>query len=369
MNDYIITFKGESDIQLLEKYGAQNIYVPQHLSFISLCKLDDQQIERLKNEKSVLAVEKDKVDRLPNDVFDEESGQGHSYAIDLSEVKRFHELGFKGQGVKVAIFDSGVQKHEDLVIAGGINAHDPSKPYDANLDNGHGTKVAGIIGMQDNGKGYLGVAPECELYAVRIDNGNGSDNGTQWSEQIIGMNWAIENNIDVINCSFSGVNDSVARRAAFKAAHDAGIAIFCSAGNRQGNYDLSISRIFYPSKYPFVITVANINPDKTRYSSSSVGRYIDFAAGGVNVTTTDIDTSKEVSSKYSRGTGTSYAAPVVAGIYCLYKNMFPNDSREKLLQRMYVNAERIGSPCFFGAGIPKFPDIVHENIVINERVF
>src|SRR5699024_11757245 len=92
-------------------------------------------------------------------------------AIDMIEVKKFHEEGITGKGVKVAVLDSGIQKHEDLKISGGYNAYNKNLPYDANLASAHGTKVAGVIGMQDNNKGNLGVAPGCELYAVRIEIG------------------------------------------------------------------------------------------------------------------------------------------------------------------------------------------------------
>lgn len=366
MKNCIVTFKGTANLRLLDKHNVKDIYVPQYIPNLVLCKLDDDQIKHLRNEKDILAVELDDADSI-DDTFDE-SSQEHSYAIDLMEVKRFHDLGFKGQGVKVAVFDTGIQKHEDLVIVGGINAFDQTKPFDADIANAHGTKVAGVIGMQDNDKGYLGVAPECELYAVRLDDGSGSNGGAQWSEQIVGMNWAIENDIDVINCSFSGTSDSVSRRQAFKAAHDAGITIFCSANNRQGDYDLNIDRVFYPAIYPFVITSANINQDKSRYKSSSVGPSINFASGGVNITSTSIDSNNGVSSNYASGTGTSYASPAVAGMFALYKQMYPHESREKVLQRMYVNTEKIGNIRYFGAGIPKFPDNNYENIIMNESL-
>lgn len=363
MKDYIVTFKGDSNLLLLDKYGASSVYVPKNLSFIALCKLDDDKAIQLKSEKEILSVEKDVFDDFAQD---ESGGQGISYTIDLSEVKKFHAIGIKGKGVKVAIFDSGCQKHEDLIIKGGINAFNQSESYH-NAYNSHGTMVAGIIGMQDNDKGYLGIAPDCDLYIVKLDDNAGSNNGSRWSEQIIGMNWAIENDIDVINCSFSGFQDSVARRAAFKKAYDAGIAIFCSAGNKQTGITKTIDTIGYPSRYPFVITSANVNSDKTHRPSSCVGSRINFASGGVDIPSTTTDSSKEVSDKYRTGTGTSYSSPSVAGIYALYKQMFPNDTRDKILERMYRNAEKVGNSWETGAGIPKFPNMDYKNITLKSR--
>src|SRR5699024_6089391 len=111
-----------------------------------------------------------------------------SYAYDFMDVKKFHDEGLKGQGIKVAVMDSGIQKHTDLIIKGGVNTYNNSLPYDANLNNSHGTKVAGIIARKDGG-----IATECDLYAIRIDDGVSNTNNTQWSEQEVGMDWAISN--------------------------------------------------------------------------------------------------------------------------------------------------------------------------------
>src|SRR5699024_4687614 len=286
-----------------------------------------------------------------------------SYAYDFMDVKKFHDEGLKGQGIKVAVMDSGIQKHTDLIVKGGVNTYNNSLPYDADLNNSHGTMVAGIIGSQS-----MGIAPDCDLYAIRIDDGVSTVNNTQWSEQIDGMDWAISNGMDVVICSFSGYTESTQRKEAFKRAYDAGIAIFCSAGNKQSGYPLSVDRIGYPSRYPFVVTTANIDENKTRYPLSCVGSRLNFANGGVNVRTTTIDKSNAISNRFGTGLGTSYANPATAGLYVLYKQKYPNDSREKILQRMYINAENIGDSWEYGAGIPKYPNISHKNIVINRRV-
>lgn len=284
-----------------------------------------------------------------------------SYAYDFMNVQKFHDLGIEGQGIKVAVMDSGVQQHVDLNIKGGFNAFDDSIPYDSEIKASHGTAVAGIIGMRGGG-----IAPACDLYAIRVDDSTGSNAGNRLSEHVIGIDWAIDNDIDVIVCSFSSVNDTKERRDAFKRAHEAGIAIFCSANNRQGSEPLTVDTMRYPARYPFVVTSANIDSDKKRYSSSSVGPQINFSSGGVNVTTTTSDNSSSVSNKYRTGTGTSYANPAVAGVYVLFKQMYPNDSRDKILQRMYVSAENLGNPWEYGAGIPRFYN-GHKNILIWSR--
>lgn len=285
-----------------------------------------------------------------------------SYAYDFMDIKEFHDLGIKGQGVKVAVMDSGIQKHTDLIVKGGVNTYNKSSPYDADLNNSHGTMVAGIIGSQS-----MGIAPECDLYAIRIDDGVSTVNNTQWKEQIDGMDWAIANDMDVVICSFSGYTESTQRKEAFKRAHDAGIAIFCSAGNRQTGYPLSVDRIGYPSRYPFVVTTANIKSDKKRYSTSCVGTRLNFSSGGDSVMSTSIDKNNDVSNIFRSGTGTSYANPAVAGMYCLYKNKYPELDRDEIIHSMVLNAEKIGDPFLYGSGIPKYPQKKHKKIIINSR--
>lgn len=286
-----------------------------------------------------------------------------SYAYDFMNIKEFHDLGIKGQGVKVAVMDSGIQKHEALTIAGGFNAFDSSIPYDADINNSHGTMVAGVVARKDGG-----IAPDCELYAIRIDDGESNTNNTQWAEQIAGMDWAIANDMDVVICSFSGYTESTARREAFKRAHDSGIAIFCSAGNRQSGYPLTVDRLGYPARYPFVVTSGNIEENKERYPLSCVGRNLNFSNGGVSVRTTTIDKNNEISSRYGTGLGTSYANPATAGMYVLYKQKYANESRDKLLQRMYINAENIGDSWIYGSGIPKYPTTDFRSVYIKRRV-
>lgn len=285
-----------------------------------------------------------------------------SYAYDFMNIKEFHDLGIKGQGVKVAVMDSGIQKHEDLTIAGGINAFDSSIPYDADINNSHGTKVAGVIASSQ-----IGIAPECELYAIRIDDGSSSVNNTRWEEQRLGIDWAINNKIDILVCSFSGYTESYDRMLSFKKAYDNGIAIFCSAGNKQTGYDTSIDRIGFPSNYPFVITTGNIRNDKSRYPSSCVGQAVNFSNGGTSINTTTTDSDNNISNKYSNGTGTSYANPATASIFALYKQMFPNRSNNYIINLMHKNAEYLGDRRHYGSGIPKFPTSEFKKITMNRR--
>src|SRR5699024_1703738 len=99
---------------------------------IATCKLDKNYAVELSAHNEILSIEADNIT-----TFD---AQTKSYAFDLMEVQKFHDLGITGKGVKVAILDTGVQQHEDLIIKGGYNAYDSKIPYDKDLVNNHGTR-------------------------------------------------------------------------------------------------------------------------------------------------------------------------------------------------------------------------------------
>ena len=362
MNKYMIVFKDEVSDSILNRYGCKNVEKMKHMKRLCVCNMSDEDAQRMSEDSDILSVEIDGYDSTDDEDVRHETSET-SYAFDLMNIKEFHKKGITGKGFKVGVLDTGVQKHENLKISGGVNAYDSSKPYDGDLASGHGTRVAGVIASQGSNNGVLGIAPDVELYAIRIDDGNGGINRTIWSSQIKGINWAIEKGLDAVNCSFSSTTESKSRREAFEAAHKAGIAIFCSAGNTQPSGDEESYNVVFPSKYPFVNTTANITDKKERYYNSSIGRNINFANGGTLIPSTTIDINNEISKNYSKGTGTSYASPATLGIYILYKQMY-GESREKTLQRMSVNTENLGDPKKYGAGLPKYPTENYENIII-----
>ena len=365
MHKYLIVLKEESDLSFLEEYNASNIEV--HMKVIVFAHMEESDALKLKNHDLVESIEEDgteSTDVEPSEGNIYETSQT-SYAFDMMNIQQFHKEGYKGQGLKIGILDTGVQKHTNLKVESGINVYDSTLPWDNSLANSHGTLVAGVINAQGIDGNLIGIAPEAKIYAVRIDNGNGAINSTTWSSQIAGMSWAVDNGMDAVNCSFSSRIESKARKKAFEIASNNGIAIFCSAGNTQPRTDTTTNTAKYPAKYPFTIANANINPDKTRYPTSCIGQGLNFSNGGVKIiTTTTAKNSTAISSSYSTGsTGTSLASPATLGIYILYKQMY-QEPKEKILQRMAVNAEPLGDTFWYGAGLPKYPTKNYLNIQV-----
>jgi len=225
----------------------------------------------------------------------------------------------RGNGVKVAVIDTGIDKnHPDLIanLKGGINFISRGgppwnpKPADSTAwddDNGHGTHVAGIIAAVDNDQGVIGTAPGAYLYGVKVLDKTGSG---YTSDVIAGINWAIDNGMQVINMSLGSDNDVQSLHDAVDAAYNAGVVVVAAAGN-SGDGNAATNEVSYPAKYSSVIAVAAIASDNSVPYWSSDGGEVELAAPGVGIRSTWNDGSYNIIS------GTSMATPHVAGTVAL----------------------------------------------------
>lgn len=219
----------------------------------------------------------------------------------------------KGEGVKVAVLDTGICDHEDL-NGQWKDAYDFSndKTYE-DRKSGHGTHVAGIIGAIDNQIGCIGIAPHCTLVPMKVldDAGGGS---------FLAIENAIRKcielgDIDIINMSLGAPNpppgDSL--HNAIKEATSKGIIIVAAAGN-------NASKVNYPAAYDEVIAVAALNDKGEMAHFSSSDERIDSVAPGVDIYSTFLK------NQYAKMSGTSQASPFVAGICALLKSLSKRDS-------------------------------------------
>ncbi|MEA1894125.1 MAG: S8 family serine peptidase [Euryarchaeota archaeon] len=216
-----------------------------------------------------------------------------------------HNSGIDGTGVKVAVIDTGIDyTHEDLDAnyRGGydfvFNDPDPFENY-----NSHGTHVAGIIAAEKNNVGVVGVAPNASLYAIRVLDSAGFGNAS-WV--IAGIEWAVDNDMDVVVMSLSTSVDSQSLREACHNAFGAGVLLVAAAGNTHGG------NVTYPARYDSVIAVTATDPGDNRASLSPIGQEIELAAPGVNIRSTFVG-----GSSYGNLSGTSQAAPHMAGTAAL----------------------------------------------------
>jgi subtilisin family serine protease len=299
----IIGFKstpGPADKAIVRGHGGDIKYSYTIINAIA-AKLPEPAIENIQKNPRVTYVEMD--------------GEVHTLDTELDKswgVKRIgagtvHDSGNKGSGVKVAILDTGIDyNHPDL----NANYNDGGYDYvnndnDPMDDNGHGTHCAGIVAAEDDGNGVVGVAPEAYLYAVKVLDNTGIG---YWSDVIAGIQWSVNNNMEVISMSFGG-GDGVGMKAACDAA--AGdIVIVASAGN-SGNPPGKGDNVGYPAGYSSVIAVAATDSNDNRARWSSTGPAVELAAPGVDIKSTYLGGG------YATKSGTSMACPHVAGTAAL----------------------------------------------------
>lgn len=233
--------------------------------------------------------------------------------------------------VKVAVIDTGIDlDHLDLSgnIKGGVNTIQSWK--NADDDNGHGSHVAGIIAALNNTVGVVGMGPQIDLYAVKVLNKNGSG---YVSDIIEGIDWSINNNINVINMSLGTTSDIVSFHDAVIAARNAGIVVVAAAGNSGPNNNT----VIYPAKYPESIAVSATDSSDGQPSFSSRGPEVDIAGPGVSIYSTYKNGS------YATLSGTSMATPHVAGAAALLLSTHPGFTPAQVQSYLQANAELLPS--------------------------
>lgn len=210
----------------------------------------------------------------------------------------------QGEGVKVAILDTGVDTdHPDLA-----DAIIESKDFTGDGiedENGHGTHCAGVVGARLNGVGFVGVAPKSELMIGKVLDNSGSGAYSWISE---GIYWATESGANVISMSLGGAGSDAELYKAIQFALFHGVFIVCAAGNEGSLFSNSVG---YPGRYGGVITVASHDSNGNPSGFSSRGGEVDVMAPGSDIWST------YKKGGYAELSGTSMATPFVAGLAAL----------------------------------------------------
>lgn len=244
-----------------------------------------------------------------------------------------YDTGFQGQGVTVAVLDTGVDRnHPDLKdnIVDGWNFVDNND--DVTDKDGHGTHVAGIIAaVANNGIGIAGIAPKAKIMPIKVLTRMG---GTPVDIQN-GVQFAVQKGARIISMSLGGYSSSIFQTimsTAITSAYFSGAVIIAAAGNENTDRDS------YPAAYKDVIAVSAIDQSNQKASFSNYGKYIALAAPGVNILST-----------YPGGTyrvlqGTSMATPIVSGVAALLLSKYPNLSPDGVKETLFREATDLGPP-------------------------
>lgn len=239
--------------------------------------------------------------------------------------------GIYGKGVTVAIIDTGCDVNHVCLkdrIIGTKNFTSEGSDNDVTDFVGHGTHVAGTIAGNRTTNGITGVAPECNLLILKVldSKGNGS-----YQNLIKAIQYAINQNVDIINMSLGGSKDNSSLHNAIKCAINSNISVVVASGN-EGDKLFDTEEWSYPGGYQEVIEVGAINQELCVADFSNTNKYVDLVAVGKDVT------SCYPNNRYAKMDGTSMATPHVTGALALIKEWFRTEfHREPSEEELYAN--------------------------------
>ncbi|MEH2129657.1 MAG: S8 family peptidase [Nostoc sp.] len=255
---------------------------------------------------------------------------GNNWGANLIKAPEAWAQGYTGKGVVVAVVDTGVDyNHEDLKdniwtnpkeIAGNAKDND-GNGYANDIhgwnfvdnnnnvldDNGHGTHVSGTIAGENNNYGVTGIAYDAKIMPVKVldDSGSGS-----YISIAKGIRYAVDNGANVINLSLGGGSSNRTLESAINYASSKGVIVVMAAGNDGSSSPAYPAR--YASKSGIAVGAVDSNNNMADFSNRSGTNEISYVtAPGVNIY------SSVPNNQYATYSGTSMAAPHVAGVVAL----------------------------------------------------
>lgn len=209
--------------------------------------------------------------------------------------------GYKGQGIKVAIIDTGLTRnHEDLEknAVDGRTYVNGAPGTVQNTDNDeHGTHVAGIIAADDNDKGVVGIAPDAQVRGYSVFSADGRCE-TAWI--LSAIRDAVKDGNDIINMSLGSSNYSKLYEDVVNEAYEEGVAIIAASGNDDTNGNN------FPAAFANTISIGAVDENGARASFSCYGNTVTLSFPGVDIYST-------LPTGYGNMSGTSMACPAAVG--------------------------------------------------------
>lgn len=360
--EYIVKLDDSGVVQA-EKLGLTEVYADEGLYLA-----DSSEVRKLSGD--IQFCEEDTKAYLIGDI-EEESPKAQLYALtndkyssrqwSLSNVQisSAWNAGYYGDGVKIAVIDSGVRaSHEDLVsanIAPGYNVLTGSS--DVTDQTGHGTFVSGVIAASANNSiGIAGLCPNVTIIPIKCF---GSNESTDASYIVRAIYEAVDTyNCDVINLSLGLTVNLQSMKQALDYACSKGIIVVAAVGN-DGTTDLS-----YPAAYPNVVGVGSIDSGGTISSFSQRNSSVYIVAPGSEI----VSAGYSSNTSYVKGNGTSFATPHAAAAAAVLKEFNIKADSEDFKSILMSSATDLGSSGYdtiYGYGSLNFATMVSAMRIYN----
>jgi hypothetical protein len=371
---------GAGPERLVQQLGGK---VGRHIGIINGFAADVPRpgLARLEADRRVHSVTVNRRVRLLNDLdgWDQKTDLGslHYVAQEVTGAGDYWNDRFTGEGVDVALIDSGVVPVDGLSTPGKI-VHGPDLSFESGAENlryldTYGTHMAGIIAGRDDAvaavvqkgeENFVGMAPDARIVSIKVANAHGA---TDVSQVLAAIDWVVQHrrdnglNIRVLNLSFGtdGVQDYRVDPLAYavEVAWRHGIVVVVAAGN--GGF--GSQKLNNPAYDPFVIAVGGadgvgtysfIDDTVQPWSSSGDGtRNPDLVAPGKSIASLRVPGSSldlahpgarvGATPRFFRGSGTSQAAAVVSGAAALVIQQRPDITPDQLKRLLKMTASRL----------------------------
>lgn len=183
-----------------------------------------------------------------------------------------------GKGIRIGLIDTAINTEHPALKSQSITSHSVLTPGITKAKKSHGTAIATILIGSHNSETLSGLLPAAKLYSASVFRQRDKHNIDTTAEWIVsGIDWLLSQNVQVINMSVGGPRNLLVD-VAIQRTIQSGVPVIAAAGNGG-----STATAVYPAAQPGVIAVTAVDSDLELYSEANQGKYIDFAAPGVDI--------------------------------------------------------------------------------------
>ena len=341
-SEFIIVLKPgisqQATAELLREYGL-SLVSQERIKLLDQIVLKVNYPAEMSPQRALQMAADDRVYRAQPDYYYYPTTEGAAEETDMFAGLQyaFEKMGLSqlsgeesGDGVKLAVIDSGINA-DHPAIGNSVTSSFSAFPDAAaeTLDPAHGTAIASIIAARS---GMLGVAKNVSLMSAQVFRLSEAGHMHADSYDIVrGIDWAVQNNAEILNMSFAGSKDQLLWDAV-KRAREEGLILVAAAGNEGAGAPAA-----YPAAYESVIAVTATDEEDGLYDFANRGAHVELAAPGVDVLVATGEDS------YGLQTGTSMATAYIAGSIALMREKEPAMDANAITRRLAASVLDLGA--------------------------